>query len=121
MPFHSNTIKNIANIFAGASADAFAVEIQTDAQNIKTFAFTKTDGSKLVAIWTDGVAVENDSGMLATLTIPNFSTGEVTGIDVLYGFEQEMMTETEDGNLVIPDLLVKDYPIILVLKGTSTP
>jgi len=110
---HTNTIRNIANIFAGASADAFTVEIQTDVQNIKAFTFTKTDGSKLVAIWTDGVAVEIDSGMLATLTIPSISVGEVTGIDVLYGFEQQLITSSENDNLVIRGLLIKDYPIIL--------
>jgi len=120
-PFHNNMIKNIANIFAGASAEAFAVEIQTDAQNIKTFTFTKTDGNKLVAIWTDGVAVEIDSGMLATLTIPNFSAGEVTGIDVLYGFEQQLITSSENGNLVIRGLLIKDYPIILRITESSSP
>jgi hypothetical protein len=120
-PFHNNMIKNIANIFAGVSAEAFAVEIQTDAQNIKTFTFTKTDGSKLVAIWTDSVALEIESGMLATLTIPSISAGEVAGIDVLYGFEQEMITSTEDGNLVIQNLLIKDYPIILRITESSSP
>lgn len=120
-PFHNNMIRNIANIFAGASAEAFAVEIQTDAQNIKTFTFTKTDGSKLVVIWTDGVALEIDSGMLATLSIPSISAGEVAGIDVLYGFEQEMITSTEDGNLVIQNLLIKDYPVILRITESSSP
>ncbi|NIM92945.1 MAG: hypothetical protein GTO18_04450 [Anaerolineales bacterium] len=118
---HTNTVQNMANIFAGASADAFAVEIQTDAQNIKAFTFTKTDGSKLVAIWTDGVAVEIDSGMLATLTIPNFSAGEVKGIDVLYGFEQQLITSSENDNLVIQGLLIKDYPIILRITESSSP
>ena len=39
------------------------------------------------------------------------------GIDVLYGFEQELIAETENGNLVIGNLLVKDYPIILRLTN----
>ena len=121
MPLHTNTIKNIANIFAGASADTFDVVIGTDAQNIKAFTFTKTDGSKLVAVWTDGVAVENDSGMPATVTIPGFSAGQVTGIDVLYGFEQPLIISSENGNLVIRDLLIKDYPTILQITESSSP
>jgi hypothetical protein len=40
------------------------------------------------------------------------------GIDVLHGFEQQMITSEEDGNLVIRDLLVRDYPIILRLSST---
>jgi hypothetical protein len=121
MPFHSNTVRNIANIFAGASADSFAVEIQTAVQNIKAFTFAKTDGSKLIAVWIDGLAVENDSEMLATLTIPIISAGEVTGIDVLYGFEQQLITSSENGNLVIRGLLIKDYPIILRITESSSP
>jgi len=121
MPFHSNTIRNIANIFAGASADAYDVEIQTDDQNVKAFTFSKTDGSKIVAIWADGVAVEINSGMLATLTIPGISAGEVKGIDVLYGFEQQLITSSENDNLVIRDLLIKDYPIILRITESSSP
>jgi len=37
------------------------------------------------------------------------------GIDVLNGFEQELITNLEGGSLVIRNLLVKDYPIILHL------
>jgi hypothetical protein len=117
----TNTIRNIANIFAGAGADAFDVEIQTDAQNIKTFTFTRTDGSKLVAIWTDGVAVENDLGVPATLIIPDLSAGQVTGIDVLYGYEQQLITSSENDNLVVRDLLIKDYPIILRITESASP
>jgi hypothetical protein len=43
----------------------------------------------------------------------------VTGIDVFNGFEQELITENENGNLVIRNLLVKDYPIILRFSGAS--
>jgi hypothetical protein len=74
-----------------------------------------------VALWTDGVAVEDDPGIKATLTIPNFSAGEVVGIDVLIGFEQQLIFEFEDGNLIVPNLLVKDYPIILRFKNTPLP
>ena len=41
----------------------------------------------------------------------------VIGIDVLHGFEQELSIETVDGNLVIRNLLIKDYPIILRLTN----
>jgi hypothetical protein len=119
--FHTNMTQNIANIFAGASADAFDVEIQTDAQNIKAFTFTKTDGSKLVAIWTDGVAVENDPWVLATVILSDFSGGQVTGIDTLYGYEQPLITSTENGNLVIRGFLIKDYPLILRITESSSP
>ena len=51
----------------------------------------------------------------ATVTISGLAGYTVTGIDVLHGFEQELIASEEDGDLVIRNLLVKDYPIILRL------
>ena len=68
---------------------------------------------KLLALWTHGAAVDDGSGVEATLTIPDFSAQKVMGIDVLNGFEQELVTSIENGNLVIENLLIRDYPIIL--------
>jgi hypothetical protein len=108
-----NTIRNIANVFTGVHAEAFAVNIQTEAQNIKTFTFVGADGSKLVALWTDDKAVEDDPGVPSTITLPGFSGWKAAGIDILNGFEQKLITTNESGNLVIHDFLIKDYPIII--------
>jgi len=43
----------------------------------------------------------------------------VVVIDVLNNFEQELITETENGGLVIRNLLVKDYPIIIKFIDTT--
>ena len=115
------TIQNLATLMAGAEPENLPVEIESQATDIMSYSFSLPNGDRLFALWTHGTASDDDPSINATLIFPGLSAGEVVGIDVLYGFEQEMMTETEDGNLVIRDLLVKDYPIILVLKGTSTP
>jgi hypothetical protein len=36
-------------------------------------------------------------------------------MDVLIGFQQDLITEQAGGSLVVRDLLVKDYPIFLRL------
>jgi len=118
--FADTAITNLCTIMAGAEAVSLQVEIETDAVNLRTYSFVLPDGDYLVAVWT-GVAVDDDPGVIATLTLPNFSSDEVIGIDPLYGFEQQLIADIEDGNLVVSDLLVKDYPIILRLKDTSTP
>jgi hypothetical protein len=115
---HFNTIRYIANVFSGVHAEDFAVEIQTEAQNIKSFTFAGTDGSRLVALWTDGKAVEDDPGTPTTITLPGFSGWGAKGIDILNGFEQELIKTNENGSLIIKDFLIKDYPIIVRL---STP
>jgi hypothetical protein len=60
-------------------------------------------------------AVDDDPGVEVTLTLPGFSAQKVLVIDVLNGFERELVSSTEGGNLIISNLLVKDYPIILCL------
>ena len=109
------TIQNLCTVMAGAKPVSVPIEIQSEATNIKSYSFSLSNGDRLLALWTDGVAVDADPGIEATLTLPGFSAQKVVGIDVLHGFEQELITNVEDGNLVICNLLVKDYPIMLRL------
>ena len=84
-------------------------------KQLKSYGFSLPDGDKLLALWTDGIAVDDDIGVEATLIIPNLLAKKVVAIDVLNNFEQELIIRTEDGNTVIHNLLVKDYPVILHL------
>ena len=111
--FH--TRQNLCTIMTGVEPVSLSIEIESNAENIKSYAFSLPNGDKLLALWTDGVAVDNDPGIEATLTLPGFSAQKVIGIDVLNGFVQQMITSVEGGNLVISNLLVRDYPIILRL------
>jgi len=105
-------VRNLCTIMAGTEPASLPIEIQSEATNIRSYSFCLTNGDQLIALWTDGVAVDEDPGVKATLTLPGFSAQEVIGIDVLNGFEQQMITSIENGNPVIRNLLVKDYPII---------
>jgi len=111
------TLRNLNTVMDGASPIPLTVEIESAAPIVKSYGFVLPNGEKLFALWTDGAAVEDDPGVQTTLTFPGLSAQEVTGIDVLNGFEQEMITDVEGGALVIHDLLVKDYPIILRLTS----
>jgi len=109
------SVQNLCTIMAGNEPASLPIQIQSEATNTVSYTFSLSNGDHLTALWTDGVAVDDDPGIPATLTIPGFTEHTVTGIDVLHGFQQQLITNEEDGNLVIRDLLVKDYPIILRL------
>ena len=115
LPLIVRVIRNLCTIMAGAKPMSLPMEIQSEATNIMSYGFSLPNGDKLLALWTHAAAVDDDPGVQATLTLPGFLAQKVVGIDVLNGFEQELVTSTEDGNLVIRYLLVKDYPIILRL------
>ena len=112
----NTTIRNLSTIMAGANPIDSIVEIESDATDILSYSFSLPNGDSLIALWTNGAAVDNDPGIPATLTFPGFSAEEVVGIDPIFGFEQQMIATVENGNLVVRDLLVKDYPIFLRLS-----
>jgi hypothetical protein len=116
LPSLSMVIENLSTVLAGAKPETIPTEIQSEATNIKTFGFLLPDGDKLLAVWTDGTAVDDDPGIPSTITISDFKSWNATGIDILNGFEQALVTSTENGSLVIRDLLIKDYPIIIRLS-----
>ena len=117
IPSLVKVVQNLSASMAGTTPTSLTVNIESEATNIMSYGFILPNGEKLFALWTDGAAVEDDPGVQTTLTFPGLSAQEVTGIDVLNGFEQEMITDVEGGALVIHDLLVKDYPIILRLTS----
>jgi hypothetical protein len=114
-------IHNINAALAGTEPIEMEVSIESEINNLRVYTFSLPEGDQLIAIWNNGDVVEYDPGLGATLTIPGILTTSVVGIDVFYGFEQELITAMENGNLVIRDLLVKDYPILIRFTGTSSP
>jgi Dockerin type I domain len=109
-------VGNLCTVMAGTTTDSVAIQIQSDAADLRSYSFSLPDGGKMIALWTDGIAEDYDPGVEATLTLPWQSAQSVKGIDVLNGFEQELIAETENGNLVIRGFLVKDYPIFISVE-----
>ena len=107
------TIQNLCTAMAGAEPVSLPIEIQSEAENIRSYSFSLSSGDKLIALWTDGVAVDEDPGVEANLTCQGFTAQEVIGIDVLEGFQQPITASNENGNLAIQNLIVRDYPLIL--------
>lgn len=105
-------IPNIATVMAGAEPVNLPVEIQSEATNIKSYTFSLSNGDNLIALWTDGIAVDDDPGVKADLTFNGFSGKEIIGIDVLNGYTQSI-TVNEDK---IENLIVRDYPLIIKVK-----
>ena len=120
-PTEEHVVQNLCTIMAGAEPASLPIDIQSEATNIMSYTFSLSNGEHLIALWTDGIAVEDDPGIETALTLDGFSDRMVMGMDVLNGFEQQMITSEEEGNLVIRDLLIKDYPIIFRLTSMPTP
>lgn len=114
-PWSYPAMRNLNTVMAGAVAIDLTVEVETSAPFTRRAAFSIPDGGYMIALWTNGVAVDDDPGVESTVTIPGVTASKVVGIDVIFGFEQELNFEIVDDNLVIRNLLVKDYPILIKL------
>ena len=110
-----STVQNLCSVMTGHEPAILSIQVQSTITNTVSYTFSMPKENYLIALWDDSIAVDIDPGTPTTLTIPRFSDHEVTGIDVLHGFQQQLITSEEDGELVIRDLLVKDYPIFLRL------
>jgi hypothetical protein len=120
-PWTYPTLRILNTIMAGTTPTSLSVDIEKEPTSTVTYAFALPNGDELFALWTDGTAVDDDPGVITTLTFRGLNAGKIVGLDVLYGFEQKLITETENGNLVISNLLIKDYPIIIKLIDTTAP
>ncbi len=115
------TVRNLSTVMAGNHADPMEVSIESPATNILSYGFTMNNGDRLFTLWTNGAAVEYDPGVSSTLTFTfeDNAPMSVTGVDVLHGYTQSLDFEVEGNQLIIQNLIVKDYPIIL--KFSDTP
>jgi len=114
------TIQNLCTAMAGNESVDMPIEIGTECSGPVAYcAFRYPNGDRLLAIWTDGVAEDEDPGIPATITFPSLAAGSVTGIDVLHGFEQELIFEIDGEDTIIRSFLVKDYPILIRLSDVT--
>jgi len=116
----ARAVQNLCTIMAGTEPASLPVEIKSEETNIRSYSFSLPDNDNLIALWTDGVAVDEDPGVVAVLTLHDFTSQDVMGIDVLKGFKQPIVTSNTNGNLVIQNLIVRDYPLILHFTKSST-
>ena len=116
IPINRETVRNLSNVMAGARVMNLPSTLQSDYSDIESYGFSLPNGEALIALWTNGVAVDYDPGVKSSIILHGYAGQTVTGIDVLYGFEQELVSSNENGDLVIHDFLLKDYPIFIRLS-----
>ena len=114
-------IRNLCTIMAGTEPVSLPVEIQSEATNIRSYSFSLLNGDTLLALWTDGVVVEEDPGVKVDIKVSGFTDWNVMGIDTLRSFQQPIVSSSENGDMVIQNLIVRDYPLILRVTPAPEP
>jgi hypothetical protein len=116
-------IRTLCTTMAGATPSVLALQLSSNAENLKNATFVLPNGDLLVALWNDIIAADSSVGKRTNVTVKGFAAQSVTGIDTLNGFTQPLNAEFVGENTAIDDLLVGDYPMIIKLsvakKSTS--
>jgi hypothetical protein len=109
-------VRNLSTVMVGAGTTSLPLTVETEATRFTSYSFSLPNGDLLIAEWSDGIAVDHDPGIPSKLVIPGFAGWNATAIDILHGFEQELISSNENGDLIIRDILIKDYPVIIRLS-----
>ncbi len=110
-------IRTLCTVMAGAEPIPWKIQIDSQSEELESCSFVLPDGSRLVALWIDTIASDYHPGISTTVTLEGFSPDSVTGKDSLNGLQQPLQSHRKHGNLVIPNLLIRDYPLILRIDG----
>ena len=112
-------VRNLATAIEGVRPSAFACRIEACACEVECVTMRRA-GERLVALWRPGRAVDNDPGTPATLRIRG-RAGRCTAYDPMNGREYDLETvRTADGTQ-IPQLLVRDSPLLVRILNLTQP
>jgi hypothetical protein len=114
-------VKNLSTAMAGASTTDLPREILSETKRIASYTFEYSNRDLLLALWDDGPAVFNHPGATTTLTLPGMAGYTATVTDLINSFQQQLETSEVEGDLVISDLLVRDYPLMIRLSRNTSP
>lgn len=111
------TIRWLNYLMAGVEPTEFPVEIiDCERGNLLIYTFSTAEGNKMIALWSNGIAVDRDPGTKACITIPNTSVSQVSAIDLMNNAVQDLDFEVHEGDVVIRGVRVRDYPLVIKLS-----
>jgi hypothetical protein len=116
-PFEGNMIRNMAYLFDGLHAHSFPINVKSESNLVRYYTFVDDAGNQYIAIWHDGEAKLDSDKFASSIVVNDTSATSVTVMDPFSSTMQATnFTSSENGDLIIPDLLIKDYPIIIRLS-----
>ena len=96
--------------------EKIVIEAEAGDEIIDMWAYRDKAGQPVVGLWMKGDARNKLAGMIVRVAVPG-EFASATGIDVLNGREQQLIVQQEDGQAIISDLRVYDYPLIIKLRS----
>jgi len=106
--------RTLCTVMDGAEPVEKEVVVAGSAEVYDCYTFEGPQGEVLVAVWLPGNARDTHPGERTQVTLPGMRARSVVGVDLLNGDEQEIAYTSDANGTVVPDLLVRDYPLVLL-------
>jgi hypothetical protein len=116
-PDSHRVVQNLSTIMAGHSPVDIPAVVDIQGVLVAQYGFRFPNGDFLFAVWNDGIPTDDDQGRPCTIRFPSLSAERIVAVDVLNGFEQELVFQVSGGGIELRALSLKDYPILIRIVG----
>ena len=109
-------MRTLCTVLEGVEPIELSVTFSDNLHLHQSYAFRKGSDEVLVALWLPGASRDDHSGYPTDVLVNGVRAREIQVIDMLNGLQQELIWKQEESSVVLPKLVVRDYPLVLCLK-----
>ena len=120
VPSRDQAIATLNTIMAGAMPTNEQLKVQVESESsldTENYSFFFPGDNKMIAIWTDGLPVENAIGEKFNIILKDITAKKITAIDVLYGVQQQLNWQQVNHDIHIFNIRIRDYPLFIIFSN----
>ena len=115
-PAEGHMIRNLAYLMDGWVAKPSTVTVEAQSDQTRQYTFIDDNGSCYIAVWNDGEAGIVSKDTVCRITVDGMQATTAEAWDPFTSLKQSLVIDTSNGNTVIDDILIKDYPILIKIS-----
>ncbi len=113
-------LRTLCTLLDGAQVEGLRFQPVTPVDRIEKYGFSLPGGAKLLALWVRERSrkhrFDDYEGIGIDLEISTRQPRRIAGIDLLNGREQDLAFTSENGRIIVPNLVLRDYPLMLRIE-----
>ncbi len=113
-------LRTLCTLLDGATRETRVAEPEARIDKLETYGFALPGNAKLVAMWIKEKSRKNRfddyAGVTTSVSISAEAPSGVVGIDLLNGREQDVSFSVSGGRVIVPGLVIRDYPLFVRLE-----
>ena len=113
-------LRTLCTLLDGAKPAAIAAEPNARIEKLEKYSFDLPNNATLVALWIREKSRKNRlddyAGVTTDVSILAQAPSKAVGIDLLNGREQDLRFTVSGNRVIVPDLVIRDYPLFVRLE-----